>query len=105
MWEDELLLLLAEELLPLRWLEELLTEALLLWEEDELLRLAEEPLLRLEDALDDLCDDCDVVLREPLPLREALPLRDWASASPNVSEATIAATKTLRSTFFITSEF
>lgn len=101
MWEDELLLLLAEELL--RWLE-LLTEALLLWE-DELLRLAEEPLLRLEDALDDLCDDCDVVLREPLPLREALPLRDWASASPNVSEATIAATKTLRSTFFITSEF
>ena len=97
LWEDdELLLLLAEELLPLRWLEELLTEALL--------RL-EELLLRLEDALDDLCDDCDVVLREPLPLREALPLRDWASASPNVSEATIAATKTLRSTFFITSEF
>ena len=103
MWEDELLLLLAEELL-LRWLE-LLTEALLLWEDELLLRLAEEPLLRLEDALDDLCDDCDVVLREPLPLREALPLRDWASASPNVSEATIAATKTLRSTFFITSEF
>ena len=90
LWEDdELLLLLAEELLPLRWLEELLTEA----------------LLRLEDALDDLCDDCDVVLREPLPLREALPLRDWASASPNVSEATIAAAKTLRSTFFITPEF
>lgn len=125
---ETLPLLVAEEL-PLLALEELerdavdperVAEELLmvppfarvpLWELAELLRLALElrlaPELRLalellrlaEELLDERVEDD---LEEELLLREAPPLRVCASAVPSVSAATIAAAKTVLSTFFIT---
>lgn len=84
-------LLLIEPLLRLALLELRLAE-LLLRLALELLRLAEELLEeRVEDDLE-----------EELLLRDAPPLRVCASAVPSVSAATIAAAKTVLSTFFIT---
>ena len=97
-------LLLTEPLLRLALLElrlaELLRLALLELRLTELLlRLALELLRLAEELLEERVEDD---LEEELLLREAPPLRVCASAVPSVSAATIAAAKTVLSTFFIT---
>ena len=82
----------------LRWPELLLTEPLLRLALLEL-RLALELLRLAEELLDERVEDD---LEEELLLRDAPPLRVCASAVPSVSAATIAAAKTVLSTFFIT---
>lgn len=89
----------------LRWPELLLIEPLLrlalleLRLAELLLRLALELLRLAEELLDERVEDD---LEEELLLRDAPPLRVCASAVPSVSAATIAAAKTVLSTFFIT---
>lgn len=108
LWLAELLRLALELRLTLellRWPELRLTEPLLrlalleLRLVLELLRLALELLRLAEELLDERVEDD---LEEELLLREAPPLRVCASAVPSVSAATIAAAKTVLSTFFIT---
>ena len=92
-------LLLTEPLLRLALLELRLTELLRLALELLELRLALELLRLAEELLDERVEDD---LEEELLLRDAPPLRVCASAVPSVSAATIAAAKTVLSTFFIT---
>ena len=90
-------LLLTEPLLRLALLELRLAELLRLALLE--LRLALELLRLAEELLDERVEDD---LEEELLLRDAPPLRVCASAVPSVSAATIAAAKTVLSTFFIT---
>lgn len=92
-------LLLTEPLLRLALLELRLAELLRLALELLELRLALELLRLAEELLDERVEDD---LEEELLLRDAPPLRVCASAVPSVSAATIAAAKTVLSTFFIT---